>query len=680
MDLHRYAAAVRGRGSVRFYVTAVVLVILVPALIIAGWLASLSAASERVLLEQNAEQRAREITAAIDRDIVTARNMLTALASSHFLQTDDLEAFYRQALAVSQQLGIQIVLRDPQLDEQIVNTAAPWGAARLQGLPPERREAEDELLRSNKPVVSNVFFGPVIQQYVVAVLVPVMRNAGAAYVLSVGIPAEQFAGELQTLRLPPAWIVTIIDRKNIMVARSEKHSDRVGKHVTSDVVGRASGWEGVNKGINREGIAFHWAWRRSAATGWFISVGVPESVLNAASNTVLVSNAAGGGLLLAFAIALSYYLGGRISQSVGALGIDRQPTREEFQVLFEFAPNGVLVLGRDGHIALVNARMETMFGYSREELIGMPVETLIPERFRGGHSELRTKFARAPQARPMGAGRDLFGQRKDGSEFPVEIGLNPIRTRAGDLVMATVVDVTARKHAAERLSAAIAERDDLRRRFMQAQEDERLRLAHELHDQTGQSLAAVMLQLKGMDKLVDAAGRNHLRLLRKQLEQMGKALHHVAWELRPASIDELGLASLLANYVSEWSAQFGIDADFHCRDGALDGLTNEMRTTIYRVIQEALTNIARHARGVTSASVVIDRSDATLQLTIEDNGTGFDADSPSEAGARKDGGLGLAGMRERLSLIGGDFVIESSTGGGTTIFARIPVARERLIA
>src|SRR5207249_8622553 len=139
--------------------------------------------------------------------------------------------------------------------------------------------------------------------------------------------------------------------------------------------------------------------------------------------------------------------------------------------------------------------------------IGKPVEMLIPKRFRGGHATLRKAFAAAPAPRPMGAGRDLYGQRKDGSEFPIEIGLNPIGTRSGDVVMATVVDITARKQSLQRLAATIADRDNLRRRFMQAQEDERLRLAHELHDQTGQSLAAVMMELKGIETSVDEGGR-----------------------------------------------------------------------------------------------------------------------------------------------------------------------------
>ena len=236
-----------------------------------------------------------------------------------------------------------------------------------------------------------------------------------------------------------------------------------------------------------------------------------------------------------------------------------------------------------------------------------------------------------------------------------------------------IQDITARRVAEH-------SRDDLRRRLMQAQESERLRLAHELHDQTGQSIAAMMLELKAVEVTVGEGGRARLRQLRDQLEHMGQALHRVAWELRPASIDEVGLATVLGNYISEWSSQFGIEADFVCSDSNLNDLAEEMRTAIYRVVQEALTNIAKHARGATSVSIVISRAEAVLQLTIEDNGSGFDPAALKVPTRGRPGGLGLAGMRERLTLIGGNLDIESSVGTGTTVFVRIPLDQERLIA
>jgi signal transduction histidine kinase len=211
-----------------------------------------------------------------------------------------------------------------------------------------------------------------------------------------------------------------------------------------------------------------------------------------------------------------------------------------------------------------------------------------------------------------------------------------------------------------------AERDDLRRRLMSAQEDERLRLAHDLHDQTGQGITAAILELKAIEPLVHEKGRDRVRFLRKQLDELSQMLHRIAWELRPPSIDELGLTNALENYVEDWGKKHGINADFHCTDPELDRRSNEIRTTVYRVIQEGLTNIARHARDATNVSVVSGAAEGTVYLAIEDNGGGFD---PSATSPR----LGLAGMRERLLLVGGRLAIESSESAGTTVFARIPL-------
>jgi signal transduction histidine kinase len=215
----------------------------------------------------------------------------------------------------------------------------------------------------------------------------------------------------------------------------------------------------------------------------------------------------------------------------------------------------------------------------------------------------------------------------------------------------------------------------LRRHLSMAEENERLRMSHELHDQAGQSLIAAILELNEIDTSTSGAAHERLHLVRRRMEEMGKTLHRIAWELRPPSIDELGLRKALASYIAEWSEQCGTEADFHCDDPSLDEVPNEIATAVYRIVQEGLTNIVKHAQRPSNVSVVVRQTDATLQVIVEDNGCGFDVGAQAKAGKRR--GLGLEGMRERLALIGGTLDVESAPGSGTTIFARIALDGRR---
>ncbi|HSI95949.1 MAG: PAS domain S-box protein [Methylophilaceae bacterium] len=136
---------------------------------------------------------------------------------------------------------------------------------------------------------------------------------------------------------------------------------------------------------------------------------------------------------------------------------ERKRAEERFRRVVESAPNAIILVGQDGRITLVNAQTEKLFGYGRDELIGQSVDTLVPERFRGMHGGYRSSFFANPSVRAMGAGRDLFGLRKDGREFPVEIGLNPIQSDEGDLVLTSVIDITERKRAEAGMSRLMQE-------------------------------------------------------------------------------------------------------------------------------------------------------------------------------------------------------------------------------
>jgi len=662
----------RGRLPTRVYTIATVLAVLTPALILMGFLATREARFERTQLEQNAIDQTREATATIEHDAILVEDVLETLGNSRPLQQGDIATFHAQATAVSQKLGSVLFLYDRNLT-QLANTAVAWGTPLGANHSAQAVEAQEEVLRSGKIVFSNVFLGTHVKAYVVAVMVPIFYEGDLRFILGAGVPIKRFGDLLGNLNIRKNQIVGVIDRNGTFVARSKDNDKYAGTHAR--VVPQEA--QDIANGVNREGEAFRAFSRHSALLGWSIATGVPDRVLAAPMKHAITNLIVWGALLLAGGLALAEFLARRLLQSAGKLGIDRRPTSEEFEILFNSSPNGEMVIDDGGRIVLLNAKAAEKFGYSQSELIGQAVEILVPDRLRNKHPVLRQAFAGKPQARSMGVGRDLYGRRKDGSEFPVEVGLNPIKSGSDNLVMMTVVDISKRKLAAEQINAARIEREVLRRRLIHAQEQERLHLAHELHDQTGQTLAAAMLQIKGFEDTVNESDRARLRLLRAQLEQVGQTLRHVAWELRPASIDELGLESALANYLAEWSQRYGIESDFHYGDLKTDALSEEKCTAIFRVIQEALTNVVKHAQRATQVSVVIEPAGKNLGVTIEDNGCGFDTASLAGPKAGRNGGLGLAGMQERLTLFGGEFEVESSVGVGTAIFARIPLELEK---
>jgi PAS domain S-box-containing protein len=349
-------------------------------------------------------------------------------------------------------------------------------------------------------------------------------------------------------------------------------------------------------------------------------------------------------------------------------------TAARLRALVETVADGVILIDERGQILLFNPACERLFGYRAAEIAGENIGLLMPPPHRDAHDSYISDYRRTGNRKVIGAEREVSARRRDGTEFAVMLSVGEVKREEDSLFIGIIHDLTMRKRAQQ-------ERDELRRRLMRAQEDERLRLAHELHDETGQELAAAMLGLKRLEPVVGAEGRDLLDRLRAQLDHMGKSLHRVARELRPTSIDDLGLARVLADHCADWQERFGINVDYQCVNVDLDTLPGDLRSGIYRICQEALTNVARHATGATDVGIIIDRIENTLRLTIEDNGCGFDPNAVGRPhGTGRAGGLGLAGIRERLALMGGEVEIESSIGVGTTIFMRMTLSTTEAVS
>ena len=243
---------------------------------------------------------------------------------------------------------------------------------------------------------------------------------------------------------------------------------------------------------------------------------------------------------------------------------------------------------------------------------------------------------------------------------------------ARDRLEVRVAERTAElEQAMDALEAEMGRRRDLTRRLSTAQEDERRRVARDLHDTVGQLTAGLALAFKSIETggALPPAEAAKLAAAQRVLGELGREVHGLAVRLRPTSLDDLGLEAAVGQLAAEWSTWSGVRADFLAAGVEPGRLPDEVETAVYRVVQEALTNVAKHADAKAVSVVVVTRSDGSVSVVVEDDGAGFDPD------ATPGGRLGLLGMRERVELVGGTIDIESRPGAGTTVAAQIPVPK-----
>jgi signal transduction histidine kinase len=225
----------------------------------------------------------------------------------------------------------------------------------------------------------------------------------------------------------------------------------------------------------------------------------------------------------------------------------------------------------------------------------------------------------------------------------------------------------------ERADEARTERELLRRQLLErviaAQEEERRRISRELHDSTSQSLTSLMVGLRSLDGICDNP-QVHLQVkeLRDVTEQVLDDVHTLAVQLRPSVLDDLGLAAALERLAQDWSRRYHIQVDVLVHIGE-ERLPDSIETALYRIVQEALTNVARHAQA-RSVSVLVERRTQNVVAVIEDDGLGFDTGL-----IHGEGHLGLAGIRERAELLDGSLTIESNPGSGTSLYIQLPLAQ-----
>jgi PAS domain S-box-containing protein len=376
-----------------------------------------------------------------------------------------------------------------------------------------------------------------------------------------------------------------------------------------------------------------------------------------------------------------------------------QELRARLAAIIDSSDDAIVSKTLEGIITSWNRGAERLFGYTAVEAIGRHISLIIPDERRTEEDEVLARVRRGERIDHF----ETVRQAKDGRQLHISLTVSPVRDAQGRVIGASKVarDITERIHAEDALRRAhdelekrvrertadlayandalrmeMAERQrveeeriHLLTRVVLAQEDERRRIARELHDQLGQQLTALRLTLEMLK--AQAVDRKEFRVQVETLEelalQLDKDVAFRVWELRPIEVETFGLQTAVENYVRKWSEHVGVRVQLHMSPAPFERLTPELETTVYRLAQEALNNVAKHARA-DHVDVVLERGRDNLSLIVEDNGVGFD---PSMIENHR--GVGLIGMRERAALAGAELQVESSPGRGTTVIVRAPV-------
>ncbi|MCU1428551.1 MAG: histidine kinase [Actinomycetia bacterium] len=323
------------------------------------------------------------------------------------------------------------------------------------------------------------------------------------------------------------------------------------------------------------------------------------------------------------------------------------------------ASDGILVVDDDGTVVFANPMLRHLFGYAGPELIGCPIELLIPDHLQGAHGHHRRGYTNRPRTRPMGSGLELHGRHRDGHEFPVEIGLSPVEVGGTVHVIAVVRDVTDRRLVAEDLAHA---QEQL------ALVDDRERIARDLHDTVIQRLFAVGLSLQGA--LVRADTSDLSGRLETAIDEIDGTIRDIRTSIF-ALQSRRGLAAgpreTVLQLAREAARALGFDPRIEFR-GLIDTkMTDDIREQFVPTLREALTNVAKHA-GASRVEVSVEVEDDVL-LRVTDNGVGVPADHSHSAGS------GLANMAERAEQLGGTCIIKGAERGGTVIEWQVPIDR-----
>ena len=339
--------------------------------------------------------------------------------------------------------------------------------------------------------------------------------------------------------------------------------------------------------------------------------------------------------------------------------------------IVETAMDPIITIDAEQRVVLFNSAAERAFGWPRQQVLGQPLEKLLPERFRGAHRGHVGRFAQTGSTvRRMGGAAVLAGLKANGDEFPIEASISQHVEDGRRLLTVVLRDVSERVRVDEDLRRSKEELRTFAAAANLAREQEQSRLARELHDELGQTLTALQMDAAWCKARVPA--RDPMSLARHAkmettLKETVAAARRIATGLRPLMLDDLGLVPAVDWLVESFTERHGIPCKLDVEGEEID-LPSVQATAVFRIVQESLVNVGKHAQA-RNVTVSIGSADGMLTVRVVDDGAGFSLAAP-----RKPHSYGLLGLRERALLSGGDVVIESAPGKGTSVVARIPLS------
>jgi PAS domain S-box-containing protein len=338
--------------------------------------------------------------------------------------------------------------------------------------------------------------------------------------------------------------------------------------------------------------------------------------------------------------------------------------------IVDSAMDAVITVDEEQKVVLFNRAAEQVFGVPREAALGSPLDRFLPARFRAAHREhLKTFGEMGVTSRRMGDVTTVWGLRADATEFPIEASISQVADGGKRYFTVILRDITLRKQYEDDLKRQQHELRELSARVLEAREEEKMRIARELHDELGQLLTALKMDLSWLrERLPAGEAAQKADEMAQMLDQTVSSTRRISADLRPLMLDDLGLVEAAGWLVEDFARRSGIRVEARiAEDLPVEAISRSASTTVYRAVQESLTNISRHS-GAKNAWVLIEVDEGALYVEVEDDGRGI---APQDLAKARS--LGLKGMRERVAYLGGALEIGRAPRGGTRLRLRMPL-------